>query len=1018
MDRGRLLPVVLSFLIILNLPLFETGASDGEVRGGIVEPGRENEVTVNEIEIVAPPEYLKNGRYGNGLYPIAVNFTLAHQIMNVNITLNVSHGLGFEVNVNALGTLAAGDYEPIANKLFDFMDPGLYNINATVTGWLSGTGNVTEYKVVEDINFTTVIEFTIDINIDAPEVDGIYGKNLMLIECTVNNTGNALVFDTNVSLAIKNITDDTPEDILENWEILDPLPPEMESDLVLFFWMPSKEGVTSNYEINVTAKNATLNHMNSNTLQVQVTNITDLHLVSMVVEPPQIYPTGSLLVNVLLNNTGNARGTGDVRLLIYPEGQPGNVVIDETGTSGLISPEQGGSGRQNENEISFLGLLINDPGNYTVEARLLGTPEVIFGDLSVIGVHIRKPELFNTTFTPEYPVPEGTEITFSVFYIYWGDLQGDVILFIDDEPFAMINSSDNWSTGVKFTYTWVTKGLGIHYYYFFAESVLGVNTTLLNATDEPFSFEVTERTHGWFYGKIVDSEGNNVSGAELVIYSTKLNGTGVTVLDEYYNTTTDASGCYAKRLPFSEYNYVIRVNEEWLEKNGYIDAEPRSSIFYVDSDRPTAIINFTFEKKLKTTCIKGRVRDMDTQLSILHARITVVVFSDVLSQEKMILDGIKLTVNVTTRTWMNLTDVTDWEGAYTITGVPCSVPDPGDLAVTGTKRYLPCIEDIPMEAVPGRWEVKAHKDGYVDRIENLEFDIAETTWWNISIGYPREPDTYRITGRVSPPQTVVTLDGTEVDIDPLTSSFSILNLTNGTYYMTFSAESYIPKYMNVTIDGSDVDLGNIHLYLDDVGVEEKKYHVRIGPLMDANGDAVHGVQISFTFGGITYVSITGSDGTATFELPVKQIPEGTVITAGDDRIIWTWGADYPEDFDVGGGDDTSNPPSSGNGGGGNALLIISVIIIIFIVLTVTFLVIKYIRGEEEIASNEKFRYHHGDAVDTTKRSRDMDLLSRFHCYNCGEIIAHDRTKCRRCGAAFENDEPVFSVTESELSGRI
>jgi len=769
--------------------------------------------------------------------------------------------------------MPAGDHESIANKLFDFMDPGLYTINATVSGWLVGTGNVTSYKEVQDVNFTTVIEYEIEVNIDAPEVYGIYGKELFVIECNVTNMGNGIVWDTNVSLIIKNVTSGAPEDLLESWEILDPLPPEMESDVILFLWMPSKEGVTSNYEINITAKNATLNQMNSATLQVQVINITDIHLVSMVVEPPQIYPTGSFLVNVLLNNTGNARGTGDVRLLIYPEGQPGNVVIDETGTSGLISPEQGGSGRQNENEINFLGLLVDNPGNYTVEARLLGTPEVIFGDLSVIdGAHWVRLK----SHTAETSVKEGTEMMFSVTYENCCVHQGNVTLFIDGEPFIMTNESDDWDEDMEFKYTWLAKGVGIHYYYFFTEDEMGANYTLKNATDEPFTFNVTERTHGWVYGKVTCASGN-VSGAELVIYSTKLNNTNATVPDTYFNTTTDANGNYFQLLPFSEYHYVIQVKEEWLMGDCF-GADPSSETFLVDRTHEITHINFTL------------------------------------------------------------------------------------------------------------WHVDP----------------------------PIESPKYDITGRVSPPQTMVTIDGTAVEVNVLTNMFTIMNLTNGSYRMRFSANGYITHYMNVTIIDCDLSLGQISLVLENTGGQERLYHVSIGPLKDSDGDGMAGVSVSFILDGVVYMSMTRTDGIATFELPVEKIPEGTLITAGygDEEITWKMGEGYPDP-----GPPTP-PPTRRNEEKSDTLLIVSVIIIVFIVLTVTILVIKFGRGEEEIPPNGKFRYHPGNAVDPPGSSRGMDFSGRFPCYNCGKIITNDKTKCGRCGTDFDNDEMLFSVNEGDESGRI
>ncbi len=584
MDRGRLLPVVLSFLIILNLPILETGASDGEVRGVIIEAGRENELVLNEIEIVAPPEYLKNDIYGNGLYPIAVNLSLSQEIMNVNVTVNVSHGGGWVNHTDNIGNMAAGDYECTANKLFDFTVPGLYSLNATVEGWLNGTGMVYGYKQLPPINFTTIIDFELDVTIQGSEAAGAYAKHPPLqIMCIVNFTGNVESTWTNMSVTVTNTSSLVEEtDIFPAWIVIKDLMVGFPSNPIVFTWAPSMEGHASDYEISVTAINMSTGIIESFMEMVLVDNITIFGLVDMTC-PDEIHPGLPFDVTVLLNNTGNVDGAVDVCFTIYEEGHSTNEVYNSTETSGnidhfLMTPT----------EMVFSDILV-DSGDFNIKVRVVSTGESIIRNLSSFcdsGL-----VLTNQSVSPELPLREGIEITFSV--TYKGYYQGNVTLFMDDWPLEMVNASDDWDSGVEFTYTWVAETVGTHYYYFFAEDQVGRNNTLKNATDEPFSFNVPERTHGWVYGKVVDIDGNNVSGAEMVIYSTKLNETGATVPDEYFNVTADAYGCFVKWLPFSKFNYVIVVTKDWLRENDYYEAFPSSGTFLMNVTHRTIWWNTT-----------------------------------------------------------------------------------------------------------------------------------------------------------------------------------------------------------------------------------------------------------------------------------------------------------------------------------------------------------------------------------------------------------------------------------------
>ena len=972
--------MIIAVLMIGAFPMMVNATEEQEPVGS----GRANEVTVNDIEVVIPPDYLKNGIYGNGLYPLEVNFTLTQEMMNVNVTLNVTHGVDFEVDVNALGNLAAGDYEPIANKLFDFKDPGLYTINATVTAYLNLTGNVTGYKEVTNVNFTTVIEYVIDVSIDALEVGGVYGKNLIIIECVVNNSGNGIVQDTNVSLAIKNVTSGVQEDLMESWEIINFLMPTG-NDTVLFFWMPSKEGDASNYEINITATNTTLNAMNFTAFSIQVTNITDLHLMNMIVEPAEIFQSGSLFVTVLLNNTGNADGKGDVRLLIYPKDDPGDIVIDETKISGDIAPSQGTSGRQLDNEVMFLGMQIEIPGNYTVEARLLGTAEVKKANLTVLPSANQAPELLNASFTPAEPITAGTEVTFSVIYRDIDGDEGNVTLFLDDVAITMLNGSDDWANNVTYTYTWIST-VGLHTYYFFAEDQLGENFTLMNIS-EKFEINISAPTDGWLYGRVTDPDGN-VSDVELVLYSTKLNGTGATVIDEYFTVDpTDENGEYSYLIAFSSVNYVIKVDSDWMDDNNYVSAEPNIMNFVIDEDHQIVWADFTLTAGAPPleTWLKGKVNDTtDTNMSDVD--ITVVMFVDEAGEINVTAEGINATVNTTTRTWGNLTTKTDANGSFAIKDIPYGLVEIRDLTTTGSKVFRHDVDGAPESSQVGKWNVMATMTGYYDATKLLEFGEGMTTWWNATLTLDVEPR-YKISGTVDPANATVKIGTLDVEVNATTGAFSVEELKNGDYTLTFTRTGYKLITEQVTINGSDVVL-TIKL-IKDGGTGEPIWDVTIGPFLDQNGEPISGIEVSFAHSGKEWSEITGSDGRAIF----KDFPEETI--SGNPEITLKYkekvvsGPLSDINFEEFTTDDTIEGEEEEDLWW---LWVIIVVVVIAIIIIVVLIVMKSKGDDEE------------DLFDEVRKEE-------LECPGCGELVSSDMESCPECGEELE-----FPEEEEELEG--
>ena len=969
----------MAVLMMSAFPLMVDAIEENEPVGS----GRANEVTVNNIDVITPPGSEKNGVYGNGFFPVEVNFTLAQELMNVNLTVNVTHGVGFENNSMGQGNLSADDYTFMSVQMFNFNDPGLYTINVSVDGWLNGTGMVIGYKEVADLNFSTIISYAIDININALEVDGIYGKEPIQIECLINNTGNGVVLSTNVSVEIKNVTSGTPEIFdTEGWTILGSLQPGEESNMITFFWIPSTEGATSIYNINITAKNVTSGKFNFSTVQLQVTNNTDLHLVSLnVPDDAAIIPGVSFPVGVYLNNTGNAKGKGDVRLLIYPEGQPGTILVDETETSEDIEPMAGTSGRLDDNEVMFM-LEINGSGDFMIEARLIGTLEVLYENFTISQLPNLPPQLVNNSISPDpdaVTVTVGTIITFSVIY---NDMDGDVgtvDLYIDDEQHTMLNETDEWDNDVVFTYSW-TSTVGLHTYYFYAEDLLGENFTLMDGSEE-FNFTVTQPTKGWLYGKVIDEDGN-VSGAKMVIISTKLNETNTTVIDQFHNTTTDANGNYSANLVFSDLNYVVKIDKVWMEDNDYVGVDPDLKNIKLDLAHPEMWVNFTLASAVppEETWLKGTVNDTDGNLS--GVSVVVVIYVDEPGIMNVTIDGLNATVNTTTRTWMNITTTTDVNGSFELSGIPVTIPSVGDFPVTSTQVYRHDTDEVPLALSIGSWKVIARKATYTEANKVLEFKNGETTWWNLTLALIPPPMKYKITGSVSPAQTTVMIGTTLIEVDNA-SAFIIENLTNGDYTITFSADGYNTTVREVTIADADKALGKISLIL--IEDPDNLTTVYIGPFMDGD-NAVVGITVSFTYNGIPYSSLTLADGRAAFDLPVMFIPDGTEITAtmGDVEVKWDWGQTAPyESFtiDVEKEDDDSD-----------VLLIVAIVIIVFIIIILVVLAMKSKGSEEEEDLFEE-------------EARELE------CPGCGELVTSDMDSCPECGEELE-----FPEEEEELEG--
>ena len=510
----QIIALLLSIFIISNSIPLMASADD---TGGIT-PRRAGNVTFDKLRVLTPTQpFFENGIFANGNFGIEVNFTLAQEMMNVNVTVNVTHSDLFERSIFEHGNLAAGKHSVNAGNSFNFTDPGFYTINATVEGWLNGTGMIDGFKKLVNVNFTTIIDFTINFSIDAPDVDGIYPKENLAIETVIKNTGNDFAYMTNVSIDITNTTGEISEVLQWSWKIEDFLPPDVESGVLIFFWTPSAEGPNSIYDITITATNESTGRSVNRTVQVGIMNIADIHLVNLTgFGDTGGIPSKYFDVTVLLNNTGNAVGTGIIHLEIYPAADPTDILIDLTNTSGNVTPEEGTASTREEASVIFQGLSIDIAGDYKVKASLVSTAEVLIMDLVIDACPCLELDISNVLLSPDPTsnnVFVGEEIIFSVVYKdLYGDV-GTVKLYIDNVSHDMVtNGSTTWKSGVTFTYSW-TATPGNHSYHFIGTD--GLATFLKEHVDN--NFTIYDSTGGWLRGKIRDVNGINVPGVFVVI---------------------------------------------------------------------------------------------------------------------------------------------------------------------------------------------------------------------------------------------------------------------------------------------------------------------------------------------------------------------------------------------------------------------------------------------------------------------------------------------------------------------
>ena len=522
--------------------------------------------------------------------------------------------------------------------------------------------------------------------------------------------------------------------------------------------------------------------------------------------------------------------------------------------------------------------------------------------------------------------------------------------------------------------------------------------------------------YGMVSGKVNDTDGGNVSGADVVI----MNATGA-----WFNDTTDASGEYSLELLFDDY-------EIYINATGYDDSD--NETFTLSELNLEEVYDFTLEfwesPYVPPTegTISGRVSTGTGNDTAYIANATVIISMTTVAQVTV---G-NNTTNVTTIDFFNAT--TDADGNYTKTldfgeyGIYVTktgyadateatvVLDIDHLAVTKDFSLTPITTGVLSGMVTsgtgndtvnidgtvvicmttttgegnntttmmtyynttsvngsytktlafGTYTVYAMADGYDDPAEAtvvLDLDHQAVTKDFSLVKTIVPPPTYTITGTVTPADATITFSGTEtVTVNTTTGAFSVAGLVDGNYTLTFAKTGYKTQTKTVVINGSAPAALTITLVEDIVTFE-----VTIGPLLDKDGKPVEGATVTFEYDGITYSEKTGADGIATFTgFPVNAIPAGTNITAtkGDETFTWAEGDTLPE-F------------AAADDGGESSLLWLWIVIIIVVTIIIIVVVMMKKKPAEAPMDLEEEEMEEGLGEDYDEDMDEMDEEEDF-----------------------------------------
>jgi len=800
------------------------------------ESTRANEVTVNEIVVTTAIPFEVSGVNGNGEYVVAVNFTLTQDMMNVNMTMNVTNpSVVFETNITEKGNLSAGNHKMILGHLFNFTDPGLYTINATVGGWCNATaGMVYGYLELVDVNFTTIIHYNVDISIQGNEYQGYYGRDMLTISAVVNNSGNAFNEWINVTINISNETWHPEMDVNPKWRYIGELWPGNESNPVTFSWMPSAEG---EYFINITATNETTWMGNLTTIQVQVMNVTT-YTPTLEIMDDTINEGESLEAWINVTNTGNVGHDFLYTVNISKTGWS----MEEMLSTGWLDPG-----------VSHTHPYVNviaEPGAYTISVDFDDTGTDPFDTITVLAVN-HAPFLSDTTVLEDV-IMTGDLINFTLFYTDGNGDVGDVRVKFDmtvgtrgisggGSYHAMnFNPSGNFSQGVTYWYLASFDTPGNYTYTFNVTDVEANETVVENGTG--FNVILAVPDEGELYGKVTSRQGNTtipVTNADIIIYYYD-NNTNAT---NYYNTTTNATGHYSKTLPIVEEPYFVTVNA-----TGFFDHEKfKLHLLTIDNNVEKNFILEPWEPEAPedtTGELGGFVLDADGAI-IEGATIIVVIYT--MTTEQQNISG-NLT-NITAKSYTNFTTTSNATGAFLIEGI-----------------------------APGTWNVMVRAAEYKDKSENITFTTAHinmnftltATDYEVKVGPFKDGDGDAVEGAT----VTFTLNGVE---------YSAKTDANGkaTFTLLVAALPAGTK-LHATKDDNEITWTQGEDIPTLIPATPTTYEVTYGPWPDFAG-----WELSFVINNQTIRSTVNDTGYVTVTLPNDiTVPAGHdfVLKKGDEEV--------------------------------------------------------------------------------------------------------------------------------------
>ncbi len=924
--------------------------------------GRAGEITINSLEIKGDPNV--NGVFSNTPHVLGISFTLAENILNVNTSVAIDNANQTYTDNNDTGNGDLQNGRHNSQLGLNFQEEGWYEITVIIEGWSTIAGSMVNDQIIRYIEFRNIVQFSLNYEIyGIGDDNGVYSKSTTSLNCIINNTGNIPASNYQLKLEIEdsNQNDQTIDGDTVDIDYLDTVDQPILNN---FRWTPTHEDT---FQVTFTISNDFLTRpnatTNSTTFQIIIQNISAVELNISETEPPNVFAGYEFALSVFVENTGNSLLQAELVLSYYPSNNPGDSTHINTTDRNIPPISMSG----HPIELSYKGIVIEEEGEYVIEMEETTTGTVNTSTIYVDSFPNQPPALNNITHMPYDSITAGDTVTFNLNYSDIDNDQGIVNIIIDGVQHQMEPQGNQWNDIVNFQFQWIATWdeesdpyhIGQeHYYSFYTEDDQGNGRNYTN-NGLNYSLLVLPPDDGSISGKVIDQEGMPVEGATIVIYDG----------GNYYNITSDSSGFYSINLPMKD--YIAKLDWDWIVENGYEDGYPqgypsqRMIKLELNLDTFPITQNFIIIKKTipSPAQLNGSVND--TVGNYLEGvSIELIVFVD--EKDSMMVDitiaGVvkKSLINVTNRTWYNLTAVTDDEGKFYFLDIPLSNTEIEAYPQTGLKTYREDREDLPQSATTGYWKIHAELEEYEYGYGTFSRKGSHDTVINRTIYDPAATSVFfkkeftstalitleeniedildynhTFSGSIVPVDADIFIDGTL--IETFNGNFT-MRLITGTYEILGKKEGY--KDFTTTMNISKDIRGYLIVLL---GITEE---VTIGPFRDSNGNNIPGISISFELDGRKYSGTTDDSGSVTFEIDFgSELADDTMITLdyNDDskEKPFSWIKDNLDTYS-----DFVRQSSEGR----DSLLIVGLLIIALIIIILVFLALrqrKHNKEEEE-----------------------------------------------------------------------